>query len=514
MPHLAKLMPNYVTASIALSFGGFLNGYDTGCIGAIVHMEQFSAALGDLSATVRGITVSMILLTGIFPSLFAGQLADKHGRLRVILPGAALFGLGALLQATSFSLGQFIFGRAVSGIGQGAFLANIAVYLTEIAPSRRRGRLAALPQFMSTLGICLGYFSCYTTSSLKDSMAWRLPYIVMVAVALMLALVCRILPESPRWLLLWGRTSDAMAALELLDFDMDEARRDFLSTPQEQPSLSARQNFLLPFRGPYRSRTLLALFILSMVQLSGIDAITYYAPALFDQAGISHSNSSLVASGVSSITMLVISIPAFMLADKWGRRTSAISGGVFLSGIMVLIGSLYAAGSVGSTGAARWVVVVSVFAFGMAYCATWGVVGKIYASEILPGNTRAAGNSIGMASCFPYVDFSKFTNWLVALITPILLSASAYGAYFFFGALTVFTVVVLALFMPETRGRSLENIQSEFRRPVFNNIIGSLCLPGVHRRTATSQETSEAPIELGSRSHEPSAMASSSGIAA
>ncbi|KAK2038457.1 general substrate transporter [Colletotrichum somersetense] len=507
MPHLAKLMPNYVTASVALSFGGFLNGYDTGCIGAIVHMEQFAATLGALSSTVRGITVSVILLTGTVPSLFAGQLADKHGRLRVILPGAVLFGLGALLQATSFGLGQFIGGRAVSGVGQGVFLANISVYLAEIAPSSRRGRLAALPLFMSTLGICLGYFSCYATSSLDDSMAWRLPYVIMISVSAMLALACRALPESPRWLLLWGRTSDAMTALELLDFNMDEARRDFLDTTQEQPSLSARQNFLLPFRGPYRSRTLLALFILSMVQLSGIDAITYYAPALFDQAGISKSTSSLVASGVSSITMLLISIPAFMLADKWGRRTSAISGGVFLSGLMILIGSLYAAGSVGPTGVARWVVIVSVFAFGMAYCATWGIVAKTYASEILPGNTRAAGNSIGMACSF-------FTNWLVALITPILLSASAYGAYFLFGALTVLTVVVLTVFMPETRGRSLENIQSEFRRPVFENMLGSLCLPGARRRTAASHGVSESPLELQPRSAESSNVASSSGVAA
>ncbi|KAK1993304.1 general substrate transporter [Colletotrichum falcatum] len=507
MPHLANLMPNYVTASIALSFGGFLNGYDTGSIGAIVHMEQFSATLGALSPTVRGITVSAILLTGTVPSLFAGQLADKHGRLRVILPGAALFGLGALLQAASFSLGQFVCGRAVSGVGQGAFLGNISVYLAEIAPSSRRGRLAALPLFMTTVGICVGYFSCYATSSLGDSTAWRLPYVVAVAVSAMLALACRALPESPRWLLLRGRTSDAMAALELLDFNMDEARRDFLNAPQEQPSLSARQSFMLPFRGPYRSRTFLVLFMLSMIQLSGIDAITYYAPTLFEQAGISSSASSLVASGVSSITMLLVSIPAFMLADKWGRRTSAISGGVFLSGLMMLIGSLYAAGSVGPTGAARWVVIVSVFAFGMAFCATWGIFARTYASEILPGNTRAAGNAIGMACSF-------FTNWLVALVTPILLSTSAYGAYFFFGALTLFTVAVLAVFMPETRGRSLENIQSEFRRPVFENIIGSLCPPGARRRAAASQGASESPVELQNQSIGPSNVATSSGVAA
>ncbi|KAF6822416.1 MFS sugar transporter [Colletotrichum plurivorum] len=509
-----KLIPNYVTASIALSFGGLLNGYESGCIGSIAHMEQFSADIGPMSSTVVGITVSMILLTGIAPALFAGRLADKSGRLRIMMPGAALFGIGALLQATSFSLGQFIFGRAVTGFGQGVFLPNIAVYISEIAPSRRRGRLTSLPQFMATLGICVGYFTGYTTSFIESSAAWRLPYVIQILLSAMLAVACRSLPESPRWLILQGRTQEAMTALRLLDFDMDEARRDFLDTPQEQPSLSNRQTLLLPFRGPYRYRTILALFFLSMIQLSGIDAIVYYAPALFEQAGISHSSSSLVASGVSSIAMFLISIPAFILADKWGRRTSAIGGGLCLSGLMALIGSLYAADTVSTVGAVRWVVIVSVVLFGMTYCATWNIVAKIYASEIQPGNTRAAGNSISMASSFVSPGSAAFCNWLVALVTPILLGASAYGAYYLFGGLTIFTSIVLALFMPETRGRSLENIQSEFRRPVLG-VFRHLRIPGGPRAPADQGQAGQEgdPVELATRTQE-TAAASSSGIAA
>ncbi|KAF6811659.1 MFS sugar transporter [Colletotrichum musicola] len=509
-----KLIPNYVTASIALSFGGLLNGYESGCIGSIAHMEQFSADIGPMSSTVVGITVSMILLTGIAPALFAGRLADKSGRLRIMMPGAALFGIGALLQAASFSLGQFIFGRAVTGFGQGMFLPNIAVYISEIAPSRRRGRLTSLPQFMATLGICIGYFTGYTTSFIESSAAWRLPYVIQILLSAMLAISCRSLPESPRWLILQGRTQEAMTALRLLDFDMDEARRDFLDTPQEQPSLSNRQTLLLPFRGPYRYRTILALFFLSMIQLSGIDAIVYYAPALFEQAGISQSSSSLVASGVSSIAMFLISIPAFILADKWGRRTSAIGGGLCLSGLMALIGSLYAADIVSTVGAVRWVVILSVVLFGMTYCATWNIVAKIYASEIQPGNTRAAGNSISMASSFVSPDSAKFCNWLVALITPILLGASAYGAYYLFGGLTIFTSIVLALFMPETRGRSLENIQSEFRRPVLG-VFRHLRIPGGPRAPADQWQAGQEgdPVELAARTQE-TAAASSSGIAA
>ncbi|KAH6896631.1 general substrate transporter [Thelonectria olida] len=480
----AKLMPNYAAASVALSFSGFLNGFDTGCIGSISHMSQFADSFGKLSSFVLGITVSMIMLTGVVPAIFAGALADRYGRLKVIPSGALLFGVGAVLQGASPNLVQFIIGRALGGLGQGVFLGNVAVYITEIAPLRQRGRLAALPQFMATTGVCIGYFSCYCTASVKSSMAWRLPYIVQVVVSVALALVCLSLPESPRWLMLQGRADEALRSLGLLDFDLAEARRDFLNTVEQQPSLSTWQGFLLLFRRGYRSRTLLALFMLAMAQLSGIDAITYYAPALFRQAGISSDKSSLISSGVASISMLLISIPAFVLADKWGRRTSAISGGLSLSGIMVLMGTLYAAGAVHQTGAARWIIIISVFLFGMIYCATWGIVCKIYASEIQPGNTRAAANSVGMALSF-------FTNWLVALMTPILLASSAFGAYFLFGGLALFTVAVLLVHMPETRGRSLENIQLEFQRPTVGTVLNRLRPRGVRRRAVAPGEDHE-----------------------
>ena len=123
---------------------------------------------------------------------------------------------------------------------------------------------------------------------------------------------------------------------------------------------------------------------------------------------------------------------------------------------MLLIGALYAAGAVHPWGIARWVVIVSVFAFGLTFCATWGIVGKIYASEIQPANTRAAANCVALGMGF-------LTNFLVAIITPILLSKSAYGAYFLFGFLALGTVSVLAACMPETRGRSLEDIQMAFQ---------------------------------------------------
>lgn len=164
--------------------------------------------------------------------------------------------------------------------------------------------------------------------------------------------------------------------------------------------------------------------------------------------------------------MFLVSIPAIALADAWGRRTSVIVGGILLSGSMFLVGALYAAGIVHTYGAARWVVVVAIFVFALAYCTTWGIVGKIYASEIQPAETRAAANCVAQGLNF-------FTNWLVAFATPIFLAKSAYGAYFLFGGLSFATTVVLFLYMPETRGKPLESIQEafEYRQAEAENVV-------------------------------------------
>jgi len=421
-------------------------------------MPSFTHTFGHLSPTMRGFTVSLIMLCGAIPATVAGYLADRFGRLRIIIVGAILCKIGCVLECAASHLSLFLFGRALMGIGQGFALTNIGVYICEIAPSRSRGKFVSLPQFGAALGVCVGYFSCYGSIHIAGNMSWRLPYILQAALSMIWAAGSFLLPESPRWLILHGQRSQAMQELKKLDFEAAEAEKDVLrptenAAPEEQVGIL--QGLRLIFKSEYRSQTWLAVFILSFVQLSGIDGVLYYAPTIFAQAGISSQTASFLASGVSAILMLAFSIPATLFADKWGRRTSAICGGVILSGTMLLIGSLYAANVVHSDGAARWVVIVSVFVFAIGYVSTWAVVGKIYASEIQPTRTRATTNSMATGGSF-------LANWLVAFATPIFLARSAYGAYFLFGAIALLTLVVLVTCMRETRGLSLEDIQVSF----------------------------------------------------
>jgi MFS family permease len=140
-----------------------------------------------------------------------------------------------------------------------------------------------------------------------------------------------------------------------------------------------------------------------------------YAPTLFAQAGLSAATASFLASGVSGLTMLAISIPAFIYADRWGRRTSVISGGLILSACMFIIGSLYASHDVhANEGGGRWVVILLLFVFAMTYVSTWGIVGKIYATEIQPTHTRAAANSV--AQGLNFVGF-PVENWSISILT-------------------------------------------------------------------------------------------------
>ncbi|KAK6439873.1 hypothetical protein LTR95_003905 [Oleoguttula sp. CCFEE 5521] len=482
-----RLKPaGYTTASILLSAGGWLNGFDTGSIGAVTVMPQFVEVMGPQPPTIIGLTISMILFGGALSSPFAGQLANKYGHPRIITAGAAAFALGSVLQASASSLGQFIAGRLVAGLAEGIYLGLLNVYVCEIAPSKSRGTLASMLQLATAAGLPCGYFTCYGTVRISDSLAWRAPFIMSTIVAVMLTGSCFYVPLSPRWLVANGRRDEAARSIARLGIQAAEAEKDILSFRDEdvQKRLGFLRSIGLIFSKPYRVRTVLALFILGMVQLCGIrDGVLFYAPLLFAQSGLSKSSASFLASGLSAILIVLISIPAMFLADRIGRRASVLAGGVLLTTTMLIVGTLYAAEVVTPEGAARWVVVVSIFLFALSYSATWAMVGKIYASEIQPGSTRGVSNSVAQGLNF-------LTNAFVALITPILLDHSAYGAYFLFAGLSMFTTIVLGLYMPETKGQPLETIQEVFSRPLQLHGARSMERGGMRRREHIGMELS------------------------
>ncbi|KAL1615096.1 hypothetical protein SLS56_011934 [Neofusicoccum ribis] len=461
------MVPPYVRISIIVAVGGFLFGLETGSIGPVTIMDSFTATVGHFNATIHGVIISTILITAAFSSLISGNVAEIYGRPKTMMFGGAVFGVGTALEASAQNLAMFICGRIIAGIGEGFTLSLPVVYICEVSPAKRRGPLASLPQFAAVLGIACGYFICYGTSRINNSTAsWRVPLAFQSILGFTFTVCCTLVPQSPRWLLAKGRPTEAARALARLGIQPDQ-HDEPLNTNIAEVELtpltllsSIRLTFTdlgQAFTRTVRKRTALGCFLMAMQQFSGIDGILYYAPLLFRQAGLSSNQASFLASGVSALAILGATIPATLFSDVWGRRASTIYGGLTLASYMVLIGSLYAAGSVhADRGAARWVAVVAIYLFAITFSATWAIALRVYAPEIQPPRTRASASSLAQSS-------NCFANFVVALTTPVFLNSSSFGVYFFFGGCTLFTVAVCYVMMPETKGSTLETIDSSFQ---------------------------------------------------
>lgn len=393
---------------------------DTGSIGPITTMSSFKDTFGDFSATIHGVIVSTILIPGALTALVAGALAHRFGHVRLIAIGSVIFGIGAAIECGAPYLGVFIFGRLIKGIGEGLFLSNVYVQVSEMSPSRVRGIMTALPQFLITTGIVTGYFTCYGTSRLGDSsITWRLPLAIVAFLGVSLSMVVFIVPPSPRWLLSKGRTDEARSACRRLGIDEIEEKEllsqvyDTSGTLDGETSLwqdlqHTFKDFRCAFSAPYRCRTAFACFLMGMQQFSGIDGVLYYAPILFTQAGLSGEKASFLASGVSAVVILAATLPATIFADRWGRRMQSILGGVLIVGLMVIMGSLYAAGQVHPEhGAGRWVVIVCIYLFAIAFSFTWAIGFRTWVVESMPRRTRSSASSLAQSS-----------NWVCNITRP------------------------------------------------------------------------------------------------
>ncbi|KAF4624570.1 hypothetical protein G7Y89_g13602 [Cudoniella acicularis] len=312
---------------------------ETGIIGPVTVMKSFVAEFGTPSATVHGLVVSAILIPAAVSSFFAGRVADILGRPKAIAVGALIFGIGAALEV-----------RAV----------KIAVFV-----------------FLITVGIVTGSFTCYDSEYLSSSLAWRTPFIVP--------------PPSHSSSLLpprfgSSRHADAFSTWEHLGVANSEREKadinievGVLNTPARSRSVSPeRPNIIARTRSRGSAMKSGFLDMFAKDQLSGIGGVLYYAPLLFQQAGLTSTKASFLASGISALLIFTFTIPALLFSDKWGRRTSTIYGGTVLSLLMFLIGILYATSSVhASTGASRWLVILSIYLFTIVYAISWAVGIKV-----------------------------------------------------------------------------------------------------------------------------------------
>ena len=425
------------------ALGGFLFGFDTAVISGV---EKSIQGLWQLSDVAHGFTVSAALWGTVLGSLVAGWPAEKFGRRRVLQLIGLLYLVTSLVTALTSSWTAFVMFRFLGGIGVGASSVVGPMYISEIAPAARRGRLVALFQFNVVCGILVAFLSNYLLYDLGE-MAWRWMLGVQALPSFVFLVLVFFVPESPRWLLKAKRDQEAEKVLGEIGEENPRDAALRIRTSLKEGARMGRESLFVP---AYRKPIFLAVALAMFNQLAGINAIMYYAPRIFELTGLA-KDASLLQSTSIGLTNLLFTLLAISVIDKFGRKTLMIIGSLGMIVTLGLVSYTFFAEDFSGLNVMFYLIgFIAFFAFSQ------GSVIWVYISEIFPNQVRAKGQTLG-----------SFTHWIMAALIswafPILMERSAMGgayAFAFFSAMMVMQLFFAWRMMPETKGQSLEQIQS------------------------------------------------------
>lgn len=430
-----KLLLWSVTAALA----GFLFGFDTVVISGADKTLQ---ALWQSSDVFHGTVVMGMALWGtVIGALFGAWPTNKLGRKKTLIWIGVFYLVSALGSALANDPYTFAFFRFLGGLGVGASTIAAPAFVSEIAPPDRRGRLVALYQFNIVLGILFAFVSNYLLSAGGDS-AWRWMLGVESLPALAYLMLIFLVPESPRWLILQGRAEEARKTLASL-YEGKTAEEMIIEIRNSQQDAPHRLSGI--FQRKYRFVVLLAFLMAFFNQFSGINAFLYYAPRIFEAAGLGASTAFLSSIGIGVIN-LVFTLLGMSLIDKLGRKQLMYVGsfGYIISLSVVALAFYY-----------KWsgmVVPFALFAFIASHAIGQGSVIWVFLAEIFPDQLRSAGQSLGST-----------THWILAALIPSFIPALFSGVgpaavFAFFAGMMVLQLFFVHYLMPETKGQSLEEV--------------------------------------------------------
>jgi MFS transporter, SP family, arabinose:H+ symporter len=429
--------------SLTSALAGFLFGFDTVVISGA---EKTIQTLWGLSPSLHGIAMASALYGTVVGSLIGGWPADRFGRKATLLWIGILYLVGAVGSALAPDVATFIAARVIGGLGIGISTVVAPMYISEIAPPKHRGRLAGMFQFNIVFGILIAFVSNWLLAGVGAN-AWRWMLGVAAFPSLLYAVFCFALPESPRWLL--SRKGDRESALRVLKRAQPDVSDAEIAAEADGIAAASSKEVS---GGHFWTRRLqkpilLAILIAFFNQLSGINAILYFAPRIFELTGLGAKAALLQSIGIG-VTNLVFTFVGLWLIDRLGRRT------------LLYIGSF---GYITSLGLVAWafftehfsIVPVCIFGFIAAHAIGQGAVIWVFISEIFPNRHRAEGQTLG-----------SFTHWIfaAALTTffPRMVSAFPPGYVFsFFTFMMVLQLIWVKTMVPETKGVPLEQIQRQ-----------------------------------------------------
>jgi sugar porter (SP) family MFS transporter len=437
---------NLMKATLTGALGGLLFGFDTvviaGAIDALVNLYS-------LSPQNKGFTVAIGLVGTVIGALGAGQVGQRLGSRETLRLTAMLYVVSALGCGLAWNWPSFLVFRCIGGLGIGASSVLGPVYIAELAPAKWRGRLVAAFQFNVVFGILLAYTSNYFIRTLHLGAAeWRWQVGIATVPALVFLALLFGIPRSPRWSASHDRNDEALSVLKLMGAPDPQAELDDIRAALAQEHASAREPV---FQWKYRYPLFLAISIGAFNQLAGINAILYYLNSIFAAAGFSQISSDQQAIAIGA-TNLLFTMVGMSLIDKLGRKTLLLIGAAGCSACLAGVAWVFGAHS--HPGALLWLL-VSFIAF---FSVSQGAVIWVYIGEIFPTSVRAKGQGVGSASHW-------FMNAIIAQMFPIVVSKMSTATPFvFFAAATVVQFIVVALFYPETKGQTLEQLQRRLMR--------------------------------------------------
>ncbi|KAG2126227.1 general substrate transporter [Suillus clintonianus] len=466
--HAPSLRGRKLTAAVAFVAGtGFtLFGYDQGVMSSLLTGNQFEASFPEVvveashpnHATLQSFTIAIYEVGCLFGALSNLWVGDKLGRRRTIAVGGSIMIIGAILQTSAFSFAQLIAARIFTGYGNGLITSTVPTYHAELSPSAKRGRMIMMEGTLIVVGVTVAYLVDLALFFVNWSSAqWRVPIALQLVFEIIMVACIGFLPESPRWLVKRGRNAEAMAVISAMEDKPPsdpEVQRTYYGIREAVAVETSSQGSLRQLTTGGRSqnlrRTLIAVVLMMMQQLTGINLVTFYATIVFQRLGLSDVNAR-ITSAANGAEYVIASIVAYYAIDYVGRRQLMLFGAIGQCIVMLLLAIL---GYINNT-PAQIVSVVLLFGFNTFFAFGWLGAAWLYCAEVAGLRTRAATNALSTASNWTF-------NFVVVMVVGPAFNNISWRTYIVFAAFNAVIVPVVYFFFPETGGRSLEDLDVVF----------------------------------------------------
>ena len=492
-----RLTPYAYTTVLLAAVGGLLFGYDIGVIGGCLTLDGFRSEMGwppaieecgpDSAPEPKQVSFEQGWITSAFmfgcfvASPFAGYFSDRFGRWTAVMLGTFVFFVGGALQTGANGVGLMIAGRAVSGLSIGVLSTVVPLYIAEVSPASLRGTLVTLQQLGITFGILVAFlFNLFVQKVIPRDWDWRVSLGFQCFIALLMGVGMLFMPESPRYLAWRGRVAEAKAVLRklrgegqesLLSMEILEIEKEVAETKSQNSTWSEL------FSRKLALTMLVGIFIPTVSQFSGINAIMLYSATIFNNMCLS----GIAMTAIVGVVNFLFTFVAVFFSDRCGRKPLLLTGASgMVAGLVASAAILWTVDYSENKNAANAIVFLIMF-FIANYASTWGAVASwIIPSEVFP--IRVRGKAIGLATMGNWA-----ANVIVAFLTPILIRpdvANVSGTFFFYASFLIIAIPFVVCLVPETKGVPLEEMEEKFSKPLGQHVRSSIA--DLRRRPAAA----------------------------